>query len=74
MTTERDRINQLVYARQEGKEEGLAEGEARGRKEGKEEGRKERALEIAKAFLENGVSIDIIAASTGLTEEEIKAL
>ena len=62
MTTERDRINQLAYAR----EEGLAEGEAKGRKE--------RALEIAKAFLENGVNIDIIAASTGLTEEEIKAL
>lgn len=66
MTTERDRINQLAYARQEGKEEGLAEGEARGRKEGK--------LETAKALLANGVSVDIIATSTGLTEEEIKAL
>ena len=66
MTTERDRRNQLAFAVNNAKAEGIAEG--------RKEGRNERALEIAKAFLENGVNIDIIAASTGLSKEEIEAL
>ncbi len=42
--------------------------------EGKEIGRKERNVEIARELKKNGVNIDIIAASTGLTREEIEDL
>ena len=65
MTTERDRRNQLRYAVDNAREEGLAAGEAKGRKEG--------AVEIAKALLANDVKMEVIVASTGLSEEEIGA-
>ena len=58
MTTERDRRNQLRFAVDNAREEG----------------RKEGAVEIAKALLANGVKMEVIAASTGLSKEEIKAL
>lgn len=44
------------------------------REEGREEGREERTLEVAKELKKNGVAIDIIARSTGLTKEEIQNL
>ena len=40
----------------------------------KREGRKESQKEMAKNFKNNGVSIEIIAKSTGLTKEEIENL
>ena len=58
----------------QGKAEGKAEGREEGRAEGKTEGRNERNLEIAKSLLKNKVNISIIAASTGLTEDEINVL
>ena len=58
----------------QGKAEGKAEGREEGRAEGKTEGRNERNLEIAKSLLKNKVDISIIAASTGLTEDEINVL
>ncbi len=48
------------------KREGLAEGLAEGRAEG--------IKETAKRFKENGVDIEIISKSTGLTTEEINEL
>ncbi|MDC9593027.1 Rpn family recombination-promoting nuclease/putative transposase [Xenorhabdus sp. IM139775] len=45
-----------------------------GRREGREEGRKEAKLETARAFLQNGVSVEIIIRSTGLSREQIDAL
>lgn len=48
------------------------------REEGREEGRAEGAdatkRELAKAFRDAGVSLEIIAQQTGLSAEEIKAL
>ena len=60
--------------REEGRAEGLAEGEAKGRKEGRAEGRNEEKIRIAKALKENGVADNIIAATTGIPEEQIATL
>lgn len=40
----------------------------------KEEGREEREVEIAKGLLKNGISIEIISKSTGLSIEQIERL
>ena len=73
MTTERDRRNQLRYAVDNAREEGREEGRSAGLEEGRKEGRKEGAVEIAKALLANDVKMEVIVASTGLSEEEIGA-
>ena len=59
---EQDVINQLYYA----KEEGLAEG--------KDEEKTEERLEIAKKMLKEGLSVDLICRTTGLSEEEVLKL
>ncbi len=41
------------------------------KEEGKMEGKMEGKIEVAKNLLKNGVSIDIIMKTTGLTEKEI---
>ena len=58
MMTERDRINSINYARQEGREEG--------------ELKKQR--EIALAFKAKGVDVGMIAACTGLSLEDVAKL
>ena len=60
----------LSTAKLEGREEGRAEG----REEGRAEGREEERMELARKFKASGVSIDIIANATGLSEEEINAI
>ena len=78
MITERDYYNMLNTA----KADGLAEGEAKGREEGRVEGlaegevkgRNEEKIRIAKALKENGVADNIIAATTGMPEEQIATL
>lgn len=62
----RDLGNVLDTAKEEGRKEGL--------KEGIEKGRKEKSIEIAKRLLQSGVPDDVIAASIGLSIEEIKNL
>ena len=54
--------------------EGLMEGRLEGRMEGREEGKREKQQEIARNLKANGVPIDIIVKSTGLSAEEITAL
>ena len=68
--------SRLVYNTEmyEVRRKGLAEGKKEGKKQGKIEGKIEKAREIAKNLLENGVSIEIIKKSTGLTEKEIENL
>ena len=66
MNTERDRRNQISYARECGKAEGLAEGEAKGKTEEK--------LNIARNMKKAGVDSAIIAECTGLSLEEIEKL
>lgn len=53
---------------------GLAKGEEKGRKEGRAEGADSAKRELAKAFRDDGVSLEIISKRTGFTPEEIKAL
>lgn len=45
-----------------------------GRAEGREEGNRNAKLEMAKGLRDDGVSIDIIAKRSGLSEEEIRKL
>ncbi len=51
-----------------------AEGRAEGREEGRAEGLEEGKLAIARNLLSEGLSIELIAKTTGLTKEEIKKL
>ena len=62
----RDLKNSLDTAKEEGKIEGKIEGKLEGKIEGK--------IEVAKKLLQNGISIDIIKMSTGLSIEEIEDL
>lgn len=45
-----------------------------GIEEGRKEGRKEATLQVAKNMLQQGLDISIIAAATGLPEDEIRSL
>ncbi len=65
MTTERDIINQIAYAREKGEEAGIARGKAEGIAEAK--------LQMAKDFKANGVSVEIIARCTGLSFETVES-
>jgi predicted transposase/invertase (TIGR01784 family) len=56
------------------KEEAREEGIEKGRKEGIEEGRKEGIEEVARSLLTNNIPSDIIARSTGLPMDKIRAL
>ena len=51
-----------------------AKGEAKGRAEGLVEGRAEERMANAMSLKANGVPIDIIAKSLGLTEDEVARL
>ena len=62
----RDLGNVLNTAKEEGRKEG--------RKEGREEGERKRSLEIARNLLQAGIAEDVIAATTGLSIEEIQNL
>ena len=62
MTTERDRRNQLRFAVDNAREEGRKEGAV------------EERFRLAKALLAHDVKMEVIVASTGLSEAEIKAL
>ena len=55
--------------KKEGKEEGLQEGIQKGKLEGRFEGK----LETARNFLGNGVTLEIVLKSTGLSAEQLKA-
>ena len=65
-------------SRKKGREEGLAEGLAEGRKEGLAEGElkgmaKERN-KVARAMLDKGMEVSVIAELTGLDEDAIRSL
>ena len=57
-----------------GRVEGRAEGRVEGRAEGRAEGRVEEQLKIARTMKTNGLPVDLIVLSTGLTPEEVEAL
>ena len=62
----RDLGNVLNTAKEEGRKEG--------RKEGREEGERKKSFEIARNLLQAGIAEDVIAATTGLSIEEIQNL
>ena len=78
MTTERDLMNQLEYARQEainegravGRAEGRAEGRAVGLAEGRAEGRAEERADNIRMMLAAGIPAETIAAALNITVEE----
>jgi predicted transposase/invertase (TIGR01784 family) len=61
-----DEQARLYGARKEGKEEGIVEGRA--------EGKAETQIETARRFLAMGVSVEMVAQGTGLTEKEVRDL
>ena len=63
---EKMRRKEINSARLDGYDDGKAEG--------LEAGAKEKGIEIAKNFLKNGISIDLVSESTGLSVEELKEL
>jgi predicted transposase/invertase (TIGR01784 family) len=65
-----DERGRIEYALEEGEKIGLD----KGRKIGIGEGRRGRELQIARELKKNGVDIDLIVTSTGLTKEEIENL
>ncbi|MEY0225552.1 hypothetical protein AB7W58_19580 [Providencia rettgeri] len=64
----------LLEGREEGREEGLKEGREEGREEGRKEGIQDARITLARNFLRNGVSLEIIMESTGLSREELISL
>ena len=77
----RDTISVMEGQFQEGREKGLVEGEAIGIAKGEAIGQakaeakaRQEKLESARSLKENGVPIELIASSLGLSPEEINAL
>ncbi|MGL9719175.1 MAG: Rpn family recombination-promoting nuclease/putative transposase, partial [Wolbachia sp.] len=68
---ENDNVSCLNQKFNEGKKEGRQEGIQIGHQKGRAEGRREEKIEVAKNLLKAGVSVDLIAESTGLPKAEI---
>ncbi|MDR1139607.1 MAG: Rpn family recombination-promoting nuclease/putative transposase, partial [Rickettsiales bacterium] len=68
----------IKIGKEKGRKEGIQIGHEKGREEGiqigEEKGRRERDIEVAKNLLKAGVSVDVIAESTGLPKAEIAQL
>jgi predicted transposase/invertase (TIGR01784 family) len=64
----------FIDGRSEGKIEGLEEGRQEGLEEGRLEGLEEGKYNMAKLLKDNGVQIQLIIQTTGLTREEIDLL
>ncbi len=73
MTTQRDIINQIAYAKKEGRAEGLAEGLAAGVAKGEAKVAAEKEA-IARNLKARGMDIDEIAEITALSRETIASL
>lgn len=59
---------------QEGLQKGIQKGIRKGREEGLLKGRETERIEIAKMLKKNGVSIEVIMKSTGLSQEQVEQL
>ena len=58
----------------DGLREGMEQGIEQGMEKGKEEGENKKAIEIARALLDDGMSIDAVSKYSGLPEAEIREL
>ena len=68
------RNTELAEAREKAREEGLEQGIEQGIERGIEQGSKNKAIDIARNLKLAGISIDIIAKSSGLSIKEIENL
>lgn len=64
----------LEWAQNEGMEKGIKEGMEKGIKKGKEEGAKENTVDMAKKLKTEGIDIDVIARTSGLSKDDIQKL
>lgn len=71
---ERDLKEGLEKGLEQAQKQSLEQGLEQGRTEGEASGRAEREIEIAMALKDRGVSIEIIAETSGLSAEEIDKL
>ena len=60
--------------REDGYDEGHSDGFVEGRAEGLAEGERKKAVEAVKSFYANGVSVDIIAKSLGMSQEQVQEI
>ena len=70
-------IDEEVHFRvhyQDGFDKGIVKGRAEGREEGRAEGRAEERIKNARNLKANGIPLDIIASSLGLSQDEIEEL
>nr|WP_319803434.1 hypothetical protein [Wolbachia endosymbiont (group B) of Eucosma cana] len=58
----------------EGIQIGHEKGRAEGKQEGREEGKKQAKIAVVRNLLKAGLSVDLIAQSTGLSKAEILQL
>ena len=70
----RGREEGLAKGREEGLAKGREEGLAKGLEKGRAEGLAEGRIEIARNMKEKGLAIELIAACSGLSPEEIAKL
>lgn len=71
---EKMRRKEINSARLDGYDDGYGNGYEIGITKGKEEGAKAEKIAIANNLLKNGISIDLVSESTGLSVEELKEL
>uniref|UniRef100_UPI004057BA2C Rpn family recombination-promoting nuclease/putative transposase n=1 Tax=Candidatus Electronema sp. TaxID=2698783 RepID=UPI004057BA2C len=57
-----------------GMEKGMEKGMAKGLEQGMEKGQREAKLAIARSLLAHGIALEVIAASTGLSSDELVSL
>ncbi|WP_067928765.1 hypothetical protein [Alicyclobacillus shizuokensis] len=70
-----DVVRELMEeAEQEGWQKGLEQGRKEGIQQGRQEGIQQGRQEVALKLLAEGVSLDVVVKTTGLTREEIEAL
>ena len=67
-------ISMLADAKARGRAEGLAKVRAEREAEGRAEGERTKALAIGSALLADGLSLERVAAATGLSIEELRAV
>ena len=67
-------MTDLLYVKQEVYDKGVRRGERHGLRRGKALGAADKAREMAKAMLADGISVERIAAYSGLTESEVRTL
>ena len=59
---------------QQAREEGIQQGIHQGIHQGIQQGEHKKAIEVAKAALDEGMEIGIVSKISGLSEEEIRKL